>query len=53
MLGIPPLKAGSSRGWTVNLDGLVRSYWKAMGWNADNGMPTDDCIHKLGLDEYL
>lgn len=53
LLGVPPLKAGSARGRTVDLDGLVRAYWQAIGWNEENGLPTDECIHHLELEEYL
>lgn len=53
LLGIPPLKAGAGKGRTVDLDGLVRTYWHAMGWSEENGLPTDKCVHDLGLEEYL
>jgi len=53
LLGLPPLKAGATKGYTVDLDALVGNYWQAMGWNAENGQPTEECIWELELNEYL
>lgn len=53
LLGIPPLKTGASRGRTVNLDDLVRSYYQIMDWHSDSGMPTQDCIQNLGLNQVI
>jgi len=53
LLGLPPLKAGAARGYTVDLDALVRNYWQAMGWNTEDGHPTKECIRELDLNEYL
>jgi aldehyde:ferredoxin oxidoreductase len=53
LLGIPPQKAGAGKGYTVNLDKLVKNYWQVMGWNTDNGKPTEESIRELELNEYL
>jgi len=53
LLGIPPLTAGSAKGYSVDLDTLVRKYWQAMGWNPENGQPTEKCLFDLKLNEYL
>jgi aldehyde:ferredoxin oxidoreductase len=38
-LGLPPQEKGANKGRSVDLDALVREYWKAMGWDAETGMP--------------
>ena len=53
MLGLPPLTAGATKGSSVDLDALVRGYWQAMGWNTENGQPSEECIRELELNEYL
>jgi len=53
LLVIPHLKAGKEKGFKVDLDALVRDYWKAMGWNTENGQPTEESIRDLELNEYL
>ncbi len=53
LLGIPPLAAGAAKGYSVDLDALVKKYWQALGWNLENGQPTEECISKLELKEYL
>jgi aldehyde:ferredoxin oxidoreductase len=53
MLGLPPLTAGAAKGFSVDLDALVRGYWQVMGWNPENGQPTEECLRELELKDIL
>lgn len=47
--GQPPQRAGANRGRTLDLDGMVRAYWTASGWDPHTGLPTLKTLEKLGL----
>lgn len=49
-LGSPALELGPTRGVTVANAEQVTAYHRAMGWHTDTGMPTDECLERLGLE---
>jgi aldehyde:ferredoxin oxidoreductase len=38
-----PLDTGPAKGRTVDLDGMVRDFYEAMGWDED-GNPAEDSV---------
>jgi len=50
-LGLPAQKRGANKGRSVDLLPLAREYWKAFGWSTENGVPTRECLDRLGLDQ--
>jgi aldehyde:ferredoxin oxidoreductase len=47
--GDPPLPSGALKGTHFDDAPLRRLYWKAMGWEADTGIPTSQTLRHLGL----
>ncbi len=47
-----PLKEGMSKNSVVPLDAMLGQYYYARGWD-ENGVPTQDLIHKLEIDFKL
>jgi aldehyde:ferredoxin oxidoreductase len=47
--GRPPLERGPLKGRAIDIEGLRRSYWKAMGWDAETGVPGPDTLAELTL----
>jgi aldehyde:ferredoxin oxidoreductase len=47
-IGLPLLKHGANRGRTLDLDGMVRAYWNASGWDPETGIPGREAIEALG-----
>ena len=35
------------------LPGMVDEYYRQMGWNVDTGVPTQETLRRLGMDEFL
>ena len=50
VLGDPPLKSGATAKVTVDNETQVRDYLEAMGWNPQTGVPTRQCLERLGLE---
>jgi aldehyde:ferredoxin oxidoreductase len=46
-VGIPPQEKGANEGRTVPIQEMMKSYWKAFGWDPDSGEPPPDAIKKL------
>lgn len=51
MVGIPPHIEGPLKNITIDIDTLVKGYYKAMEWDPDTGHPTESCLTRLRLDE--
>jgi aldehyde:ferredoxin oxidoreductase len=45
-----PLDSGPAKGQVVDLAPMLSEYYQLMGWGAD-GIPTSECLRKLGLAE--
>lgn len=50
-VGDPPLDDGPTKGVTVDLEALVRVFYREMGWSEETGWPTRDRLEALGLGE--
>ena len=50
VLGDPAQTEGANKGRTVPLEKLRRYYWREMGYDIHSGVPTAQCLHRLGLD---
>ncbi len=53
LAGIPPKTGGPLKGVTIDIDSLVREYYRAMQWDPDTGEPTDACLTRLGLGDLV
>jgi aldehyde:ferredoxin oxidoreductase len=51
--GNPPLKIGLLEGITVNIEGLKRQYYEAMGFDPSTGEIRQDRIEELGLENII
>jgi aldehyde:ferredoxin oxidoreductase len=49
LAGHPPLTTGPTAGITLDIDSMVEDYYLAMGWDPETGVPSKDCLEKLGL----
>ncbi len=50
--GTPPLSDGPLKGVTIDIDALKADYFKEIGWDYITGMPSDEKIKELSLEEY-
>ena len=53
MAGNPPLPDGPLKGVKLQNGEMVRLHWQGFGWNAENGVPTQETICALGIDALL
>jgi aldehyde:ferredoxin oxidoreductase len=53
MIGTPPKEEGPLKGVTIDIDNLTQEYHKAMGWDAETGVPTPETLKKLGLEDLV
>jgi aldehyde:ferredoxin oxidoreductase len=53
LVGLPPKDEGPLAGITIDIASLSREYWKAMGWEPETGIPTEDTIERLSLAELV
>lgn len=53
MKGEPALKSGPLKGRQLKNEEQVAMHWKAFGWDEKTGVPTDETIKTLGIDELL
>ncbi len=49
-IGFPPQARGANQGRSLDMDGLVRAYWNASGWNPETGLPEAETQRELGID---
>ncbi|GAA0706424.1 aldehyde ferredoxin oxidoreductase family protein [Paraclostridium ghonii] len=47
-----PISKGPTKGHVHKLDVLLPEYYSLRGWD-ENGVPTDETLKKLGLEEYI
>jgi len=52
-IGKPPLKDGHNKDITLRTDEMIPLYWKAWGWDEQSGVPLDDTVKELGLNDIL
>ena len=53
LAGVPPKGEGPLKGITIDIDTLVKEYYKAMDWSENSGEPTEACLTGLGLSELV
>ena len=51
--GDPPLTGGALKGITLSIEEMVRLTWKNFGWNENTGVPEDNVINELHLNELM
>ena len=49
MIGVPPLKEGTVKGVTVDLNTLASDYLKALDWDSKTTVPSKKKLEWLGL----
>ena len=47
--GHPPLQEGPLKGVTLDMDVMVRDYFRAMGYDEETGIPGEELLQSLGL----
>ena len=52
LAGQPAMKDGPNKGRAFDIDGLMRNYWKAIGWDERTGVPLDETTRDLGITDY-
>ena len=53
MIGRPALSHGPLKGVTIDIDALKSDYFKEMGWDYETGIPSNEKIEELSLEEYI
>jgi len=53
MYGEPPLKAGPFKKTTLDVDGFIREYYRAMNWDLDSGRTASAHLKSLDLPEVV
>ena len=43
-LGQPAMTEGANKNRTVNIDGMIKDYWRQFNWNTDTGKPSEELI---------
>jgi aldehyde:ferredoxin oxidoreductase len=51
--GHPPLEAGPLKGVTLDVEAMVRDYFRAMGFDEATGFPTRKLLESLGLSDVV
>jgi len=51
--GHPPLREGPLKGITLDMETMVRDYFRAMGYDEATGIPTGELLETLGLSELI
>lgn len=49
-LGRAPLTQGANKGRTVKIEKMMSDYWAQFGWDTATGMPTQQCMTRLGIE---
>lgn len=52
IIGKPPLSDGPLKGVTIDIDTLRSDYFREVGWDQNTGMPLDEKIKELSLEDY-
>ena len=52
VIGKPSMSDGPIKGITVNIDTLKSDYFKEQGWDYNTGIPSEERIRELSLEEY-
>lgn len=53
MAGDPPLKEGPLKGKTVPIVEMMQLHWKYFGWDEQSGIPLEETISLLHLDQII
>jgi aldehyde:ferredoxin oxidoreductase len=53
MIGAPPLGTGPHKGTTLDADGFIREYYRAMHWDLATGRADREHLERIGLREAL
>ncbi|MBU3917406.1 aldehyde ferredoxin oxidoreductase family protein [bacterium] len=53
VLGIPAQPKGPNKGVTIDLERNKKEYYEAMGWNPITGIPLDETLRNLGLQDVI
>lgn len=53
LTGVPPMERGPNKGAHFDLEAFMRTYWAAIGWDAETGIPTQETLRALSLDEMV
>ncbi|MBI1794992.1 MAG: aldehyde ferredoxin oxidoreductase family protein [Chloroflexi bacterium] len=48
---LEPLTTGGTEGYVPDIQGMLRAYYEARGWDRDTGYPTREKLLALGLDD--
>ena len=48
-IGDPPLKEGANKNRTLNLETMMRNYWKHLGWDPNTGKPDSKIFTDLEI----
>jgi len=46
-IGLPAQSHGANRGRTLEMDGMVRAYWAAAGWDEETGLPGEEMVNAV------
>ncbi len=49
-LGLPALPTGANKNRRVDLDNMIRAYWRQFGWDEDTGHPSAAQLQRLALE---
>ncbi len=50
VLGDPPQQKGPAAGVTIDADTMRRDFYRALGWNVETGVPSEECLRSLGIE---
>ncbi|MFP4474412.1 MAG: aldehyde ferredoxin oxidoreductase family protein [Desulfatibacillaceae bacterium] len=53
MTGRPPQKSGPLKGVTLDTDTMVRTFYEALHWDTETGLPSRAHMEKLGMADVL
>ncbi|MBN2284009.1 MAG: aldehyde ferredoxin oxidoreductase family protein [Deltaproteobacteria bacterium] len=48
-LGKEPLSEGANKSRTVDIEPMIRDYWRLFGWDETSGNPKEESIKRLGI----
>jgi aldehyde:ferredoxin oxidoreductase len=47
ILGIPAQRHGANKNRTVDVETMMRDYWRLFGWDPDTGQPHEDTVNRV------
>lgn len=53
LTGDPPQTAGPNNGVQYDIDVLIQAYWKEIGWNPETGIPTQETLDELEMNDVI